>query len=159
MVTIRDAVWPADRNAAQGFIDGLQRYEKAFEPNRRVDATVGAEYFDVLLKAIADNGGIVRVAEIDGRAVGWVVGWPEMDALYVVEEERRYFYISELYVEDGLRGKGIGRALMAACEDWAFKQGIRIARIGVIHDNDGAAATYARAGYAPYAARLTKRIG
>jgi GNAT superfamily N-acetyltransferase len=158
-VHIRDAIWPKDRAAAERFIDGLQRHEHRFEPNRRVDAAVAAEYFDVLLEGVARNAGIVRVAEADGRALGWAVGWPETDALYVVEAERRYFYISELYVEEGLRGKGIGRALIASCEDWARAQDIRIARIGVIHDNDGAAATYARAGYAPYAARLTKRIG
>ena len=158
-ISIRDAVWPRDEQATLSFIDGLQRHEHRFEPNRRIDTAVAAEYRGVLMKAVAENGGIVRVAETDGRAVGWAVGWPELDALYVVESERRYFYISELYVEDGLRGRGIGRALIASCEDWARGQGIAISRIGVIHDNDAAAATYARAGYAPYAMRLTKRIG
>jgi GNAT superfamily N-acetyltransferase len=117
--SIRDAQWPRDEKAVLAFIDGLQRYEHRFEPNRRIDAAVAVEYRDVLMKAVAEKGGIVRVAEADGHAVGWAMGWPELDALYVVEHERRTFYISELYVEDGMRGWGIGRALIASCEDWA----------------------------------------
>ena len=70
-VTIRDAEWPRDEAAALALIDGLQRYEHAFEPNRRIDAAVAAEYRDVLMKAVAEKGGIVRVAEADG-GVGYV---------------------------------------------------------------------------------------
>ena len=48
-LAIRDAVWPKDTEAAIGFIDGLQLFEHGLEPNRRIDAQVGAEYLDVLL--------------------------------------------------------------------------------------------------------------
>ena len=34
MVTIRDAIWPQDRDALLSFIDGSQRYEHAIEPDR-----------------------------------------------------------------------------------------------------------------------------
>lgn len=155
---IRDAIWPDDRDAAIRFIDGLQRYEHVLEPNRRVDAAVGGEYFDVLLAAVAEHGGIVRVAEADGRAIGWAVAWPELDAAYVVPEERRVLYISELYVDESLRGAGIGRALMASCEDWGRARGIRNARIGVLAKNTRAERVYRGAGYEPYALRLNKPL-
>ena len=155
---IRDAEWPRDREAGIAFIDALQLYEHAFEPNRRIDPAVGADYFDVLLAAVAQHGGIVRIAEAGGRAIGWAAAWPELDSLYVVEDERRILYISELYVEEPMRGTGVGRALIAACEDWARGQGIAVARISVMSKNTPAAAAYERVGYAPYALRLTKRL-
>lgn len=158
MVNIRDAVWPQDRDAALGFIDGLQRYEYQFEPNRRVDATVAAEYFDVLMGAVAENGGFVRIAEHAGSAVGWAVAWPELDDMYVVAAERRFVYISELYVEESLRGKGAGRALICACEDWARAHGFRIVKIGVLEGNKRSAAIYERAGYARISTRLRKYL-
>lgn len=158
MAVIRDAVWPDDRAAAEGFIDALQRFEHDFQPNRRIDDAIGREYFDVLLEAVRKNGGIVRIAEHEGRAVGWAVAWPETDAIYVREEDRRYLYISELYVEAGLRGQGVGPALIAACEDWARRQGLEFSRIGVIDGNTRAESVYRRAGYAPYALRLAKRL-
>jgi GNAT superfamily N-acetyltransferase len=157
-LAIRDAVWPGDRKAAVSFIDGLQRYEHGVEPNRRIDASVGAEYLDVLLAAVAEQDGIVRIAELDGRAIGWGVAWHDLDDMYVVAEERRFVYISELYVEEAARGGGIGRALIASCEDWARAQGICIVKIGVLAGNTRAAAVYARAGYAPYATRLRKYL-
>jgi len=156
---IRDAVWPDDRAAALSFIDGLQAYEHAVEPNRRIDAEVAAEYFGVLMKAVDGYGGIVRIAETDGRAVGWAVAWRDLDDLYVVEAMRPYLHISELYVEEGLRGTGIGRALIAACEDWGRAQGLAAAKIGVLAANTRAANVYARAGFAPQSARLVKRLG
>jgi GNAT superfamily N-acetyltransferase len=155
---IRDAQWPQDRQAALGFIDGLQRFEKQFEGNRRVDATVAAEFFDVLMGQVADHGGIVRVAESGGSAAGWAVAWPEMDDVYVVAEERRFVYISELFVAEDMRGAGIGRALIASCEDWAKTQGIGVIQIGVLPGNLRAAEIYARADYAPYATRLRKYL-
>ncbi len=106
-LVLRDAVWPGDRKAAVSFIDGLQRYEHGVEPNRRIDASVGAEYCDVLLAAVAEHDGIVRIAELDGGAIGWVVAWHDLDDMYVVAEERRFVYISELYVEEEARGTGI----------------------------------------------------
>lgn len=155
---IRDALWPQDRQAAVSFIDALQRYEHGFEPNRRIDAAVGTEYFDVLLAAVAEHHGIVRIAEAGGRAIGWTVAWQELDNLYVVAEERRFVYISELYVEDAARGAGVGRALIAACEDWARAQGIRIVKIGVLPKNEQAAAVYLATGFEPYALRLRKTL-
>jgi len=155
---IRDAVWPADRDTALGFIEGLQRYEHSVEPNRRIDAAVAQEYFDVLMKAVTENGGIVRIAEFKGRAVGWAVAWPDLDEIYVREEERRFLYISELYVEEDTRGRGVGRALITTCEGWAQARGLRQVRIGVLTANARAAHVYEQAGFAPYALRLSKRL-
>ncbi|MGH6871432.1 MAG: GNAT family N-acetyltransferase [Rhizomicrobium sp.] len=155
---IRDAIWPQDRAAARSFIDGSQKFEKTFEPNRRVDSTVASEYFDVLIDAAANHGGIVRIAEAGGRAAGWVVAWIELDDPYVLAEELRYAYISELFVEEDFRGMGIGRALIGECEAWGRAQGTRVMQIGVLPGNDRAAKIYGRAGYAPYGWRLRKYI-
>lgn len=156
--TIRDAVWPQDKAAAIGFIDGLQQFERRFEPNRRIDPAVGAEYFEILLGDVTRRGGIVRVAESEGRAIGWAVAWAEDDDIYVVAEERRFVYISELFIAEAARGAGIGRALIAACEEWARGQGVRILKIGVLPGNVRAARIYAEAGYARYADRLRKNL-
>ncbi|HEY1709132.1 MAG TPA: hypothetical protein VGG10_12760 [Rhizomicrobium sp.] len=44
-LTIRDARFPRDKPAVLSFIDGLQRFEQAVEPDRRVDSTVADEFF------------------------------------------------------------------------------------------------------------------
>jgi GNAT superfamily N-acetyltransferase len=157
-LTIRDAQWPQDREAAKGFIDGSQRFEKAFEPNRRVDGAVAEAFIDELLGEMTKNAGIARIAQVEGRAVGWVVAWPETGAAFILEEERRSVFISELFVDEAVRGQGIGRALIAICEDWARARGIGILMIGVLARNDRAVGIYTQAGYAPYGMTLRKYI-
>lgn len=155
---IRDAQWPQDRAAAETFIAGLQQYELAFESNRRIDAAVGPEYFDVLMQRVAEQQGRVFIAEAGARPIGWSVLVVEHHPIYVIEEQRTYGYIAELFVEEAFRGRGIGRALIGACEDEGRARGLKLMMIGVIPANRRAAETYAKAGYAPYSMELRKRL-
>jgi GNAT superfamily N-acetyltransferase len=155
---IRDIVLPQDEDAALSFILGLQEYEYAFEPDRRLDSAVAAEHFAVLNKRLAERGGRVFMAEDGGKAIGWAVLIVEDKPLFVTEEEREHGYIAELFVVEGARGLGVGRALIAACEDEARRRGLRQIMIGVLTKNRRTAELYARAGFAPYASELRKYL-
>src|ERR1051326_7774583 len=87
-VLIREARLPDDEAACLSFIAGLQRYEHRFEPDRRIDPAVAEDYFDVLLKRVAEHQGRIFVAEANGKAIGWAVFVVEQNAIYVVEDER-----------------------------------------------------------------------
>ena len=60
----------------------------------------------------------------------------------------------------GERGEslGVGRALIAACEDEAHRLGLGHIMLGVLTANKRAAEIYARAGYLPYASELRKHL-
>jgi len=148
-MTIRAARLPEDEPAILSFIWGLQKFENAFEPNRRVDLDFAAEHWaDV--QAQASARGAMFVAEADGKAAGWAFVLDEAGDLFVAERERRYGFIAELFVEPSARGQGHGRALIAACEDWSRARGMAVLIIGVLTGNDKAAAVYRRDGFAPY---------
>lgn len=149
---------PDDRSALLSFIDGSQRFEHAFEPDRRLDETVAEEFFAELIALVASRKGVVFVAELEGAAAGWAVAYPDDNDIYVVPEERTFAYISELYVAEHVRGIGIGRALIAACENWARGRNLRVMMIGVLPGNARAHAIYRRAGYSTYALRLRKYL-
>ena len=154
--TIRDARLPDDKPALVSFIDGLQHYEYRFEPNRRIDAQAGEDYFAVLLDRMAEHQGRMFVAETDGRPIGWAVFLVEQDFIYVIEDERTYGYIAELFVSECVRGQGVGQALIKACEIEGRSRGLKRMMIGVIPANERAAKVYAEAGYSPYAMELRK---
>jgi GNAT superfamily N-acetyltransferase len=56
-------------------------------------------------------------------------------------------YVGELVVAEPAQGRGVGRALMAAAEEWAREGGHRRLTIETAA-NDGARAFYAAIGYA-----------
>jgi len=155
---IREARLPEDRDVILSFIDGLQRYEHAIEPDRRVDETVAADYYAELVKRVAENEGRIFMAELDGAAVGWSVFHKSRNMIFVIEEERCFGYVAELFVNEAARGRGIGRALIEECEKTARTLGLKLMQIGVLAKNERTARVYAEAGYEPYSADLRKYL-
>ena len=146
-----------DTPATLQFILALQRFEHAFEPNRRLDAAVAKDYHAKLMHDVAERDGSIFIAE-DAAPIGWAVVHDGEDELFVVESERRFAYIAELFVVEEARGTGVGRALIAACEGWARTRGHRIAQIGVLPGNSRARTVYERAGFAPYTMQLRRYL-
>ncbi|MGN6515587.1 MAG: GNAT family N-acetyltransferase [Rhizomicrobium sp.] len=158
-IVIRDADAARDKAAMLSFIMGSQHYEHAIEPNRRLDPPVTEEHFARLAKQLEEQEGRIFIAEdAGGAALGWGVVGGYMGEVFVVSEERHYAYIFELFVVEAMRGKGIGRALIAACEDWAKTKGFKTILIGVLAGNTSAAGLYRSAGYADYAIELMKYL-
>lgn len=156
--SIREARRPDDEPLMIRYINALQRFEHAFEPNRRIDAHSGADYLPELLKRVDAMNGRIFIAETDGRPVGWGVFHTQDNMLFVVEEERRHGYIAELFVIEEMRSRGIGRALIAACEDAARALSLRLVMIGVLVGNTRARKAYEAAGFKPYAVELRKYL-
>lgn len=87
--------------------------------------------------------GAVLLAESNGRPVGYLVlGW-----CYSLEQGGRHVLVDELYLVPDARGRGLGRALLAAACDWARWQGAEVARLEVNRHNPRARALYLRHGF------------
>jgi GNAT superfamily N-acetyltransferase len=155
---IREARFPEDTPSVLRFVMALQRYERAFEPNRRIDNSVAEDYLAVLKKRAEKNGCIFVAQDGSGHALGWAVVHEDKEETYVVAEERTYGRLTELYVESEARGKGVGGALIAACEDWARAHGHNQIIIGALSENTLAMAVYQGSGYAPYVSLLRKYL-
>jgi GNAT superfamily N-acetyltransferase len=156
---IRDARLPEERPALLDFILGLQYFESTFEPDRRLDASVSTEYFDKIEKDVLKGHGRILVAEDGaGRLLGWAVVHEDDNDIYVLEEERKYGYISELFLIEEARGMGVGRALIAACERWTREHGLKVMMIGVLPGNTRAKKVYEDAGFSTYALILRKYL-
>lgn len=78
------------------------------------------EMGDRLADLLARDGDIVLVAELEpGRVVGWVHGSEQR----LLESARRCELLG-LVVDAGVRGRGVGRRLVTAVEDWARARGL-----------------------------------
>jgi GNAT superfamily N-acetyltransferase len=156
---VREARLPQDIPAIHDFILGLQSFEHALEPNRRLDPAVAGDYFEILQKKIRETDGALLIAETEhGDPVGWAAAHEGEEEIYIVSEQRRVGYIAELYVVKEARGLGVGRNLIEACEAWARRRGLPIITIGVLSKNSAAFAAYEATGYDPYAVLLRKYL-
>lgn len=72
-----------------------------------------------LLKAIDDNGGVLRVTEADGRIVGFVLGFPALKS-----DGRLYHYSHMVGVRRAYRGRGIALELKLAQRKVVLAQGL-----------------------------------
>ena len=149
---------PRDEPAILSFITGLQDYEAAFEPDRRRDPNFVADHWRVLQHRCAEKHGTMLIAEEAGKPVGWAFAHDYRAELFVVEAERHHGFLAELYVEPPARGKGHGRALIEACEQWARARGHKLLMVGVLAENPGAIRAYEGAGFAPYAMTLRRYL-
>jgi GNAT superfamily N-acetyltransferase len=157
-MTVRDARLPQDEPAILSFINGLQDHEAKIEPDRRRDPSFAAEHWRVLQHRCAEKHGHFLIAEDEGKAVGWAFVHEAHGELFVTEPERRHGYLSELYVAPSVRGKGFGRALMRACEDWSRARGHKLLMLGVLVGNASAIRIYQGDGYAPYVTYMRKYL-
>ncbi|HET7086811.1 MAG TPA: GNAT family N-acetyltransferase [Rhizomicrobium sp.] len=159
MPAIRQARLPADEPAILSFINGLQDYEAAFEPDRRRDPNFAVEHWRALEHRCAEKHGIMLIAEdASGKAVGWAFAHDEKAEVFVVEPERRHGYLAELYVVPQARGQGLGRALIEGCEAWARERGHKVLTVGVLAKNPTAIRAYEGAGFAPYGMTMRRYL-
>ena len=156
-MTVRAAQLPGDEPAILSFIWGLQKFENAFEADRRLDTAFASEHWPVM-QARATERGAIFIAEAEGRALGWALVLDEPGDLFVEQAQRRHGFIAELFVETSARGQRHGRALIAACEDWTRARGLKVLVINVLAANDKAIAVYDRDGFTPYNLNLRKYL-
>jgi len=84
-----------------------------------------------ILKNINRANAAVYVAELEGKIVGYALGWINQPWAY--RGKRGYF--CDCFVEGTHRGKGIGKKLAEAMIEWFKKNGVECIETDVYVDN------------------------
>lgn len=147
-----------DRDALIELFHGLNVYEEPFVGNRRTDRPGAIDSLGFAEKKVADTGGCKLVAEIEGHVVGHLFLTWEKHGACVRDEVKDYGYVSELFVREAHRGRGIGRALLLEAERLTREKGFDHMLLGVLTGNTVAERAYVRFGFRPYATDLVKPI-
>lgn len=142
----RDDTWPATALLVDVFSRELNPMQRSLV---RLEHVIGlSERYGktaVFVAVVPDEeGGIVGFVEMftsSYLATSLPVGTP------VHVATRLKPYIASLAVQERARGRGVGEALVRACEDAALASGQRSVQIQVESTNDVALRLYARLGY------------
>ena len=105
--------------------------------------------------AAGTDGEIVLIAEDErGRPLGVVHVSSQQSGL----TGERQAYLATLAVDEGAEGRGVAARLMAAAEEWARSQGLRLLALDVFAENGRARAFYARHGFQEETLTLVKEL-
>lgn len=100
-----------------------------------------------LLAAIAAEGRLFCVAEQEGSVAGFLTARIDINETIPFLSKEPICRIGTLVVDEGLRSRGIGKALIAHCDEWGKAQGASQLRLEVMAFNERAKALYERLGF------------
>lgn len=146
MARVRPAT-PGDLDALVRLVGVLFSLEADFSP----DAGRQRRGLAALLADAARA--VVLVAERDGAVAGMVTG----QLLVSTAEGGAAVLAEDLVVEEGARGLGLGRALLAALEGWGRARGATRVQLLVDEENHEALGFYRRLGWRPTQLRALRR--
>ena len=118
----------------------LLRLLFAIEADFRFDAARQRRGLGLLLQ---DDRARVLVARVNGRVVGMCTG----QVVISTAEGGPALLVEDVVVDPHHRGRGIGRALLAALADWASGRGVRRLQLLADGNNGPALAFYDRLGW------------
>ena len=158
MVDVRDAT-PADRSVLVGFMAALNAVEHQWESDRALEPAAADEHIAYLEGLVRDQAGFMLLAEENQQPAGFLVGIEEWeDGTYIVPEARRYGKITDLFVDDRSRGRGIARALLAEAERRFRANGLPAVQVTALAANEAARAAYRATGYRPLDVTYAKSL-
>ncbi len=137
---------PSHRSKAE-LIEGDRRALEAWFDKSQDDRRAEAH------SAKADDA--MLIAELDGRPAGAAF----LVTLVDYFNERPHAHLSVLAVEKSAEGKGVGSALLDACEQWARERGSDRLTLSALVTNARARALYERRGFAGEYVRYVLPLG
>ena len=84
-----------------------------------------------ILKNIKGENTVVFVAEVEGKIVGYSLGWVSQPWAY----KGKRGYICDCFVEKSYRRRGIGKALVKAMLEWFINKGVECVEADVYSSN------------------------
>ncbi len=138
---------PEDAEALVGLLAEVNTLHAVLLPGVFRDAPGDGRLAAFLREWITRQGSVLLVAEGRDGPVGLALAVLGEAPSLPIFAPRRWVEVELLAVAEHARGHGVGRALMAAAEEWAAAQGAVDVRVVVWEANAGAVAFYERLGY------------
>jgi ribosomal protein S18 acetylase RimI-like enzyme len=140
-----------DYKYLQNFLVRLNEYLTELDPDKKIYTSKYYQelYINELLKLVEDNDGIIFIAEINNKSIGFIAGIIEKfteidDCHYKHNKEGR---VLELFVDENYRKENIGKKLMENIEKYLKDKGCDFMLIDVFEHNSTAKEFYKKNGY------------
>ena len=105
----------SDRAAAVDLFEELNRHEHGISNDRKTDRQTAELCVEEMLRD-AEQGSVIRAADVGGELAGLMVWAAAVDQPFVEERVKNYGRVEDIVVAGAFRGQGIGQALLAEAE-------------------------------------------
>jgi len=157
-VTVRDAR-PSDRDLIVDFLLALNIHEYAMRTDRDTTRTGADAHLRSLEEDIRYSRGFILVGEIADEPAGFLVGIEEIEpGQFVVEDQRGFGCITDIYVAESERGKGVSRAMIDEACGRFREMGLKRVLVTGLASNPNATGTYPALGFQPLYNTYEKRL-
>ncbi|MGC8972970.1 MAG: GNAT family N-acetyltransferase [Thermoproteus sp.] len=153
-IVIRAAL-ESDVDALADLIARLKKLNGEFDPLLRPAENLLAVSKEYIKSKISSPSSVVLVAEIDGRAVGVVVGDVEDRLFY---EPRMAGIIREFYILPEFRRKGLGKRMMSEIMDALRRKGAQMIMADFPALNEIAIEFYKKMNFRPIESIYAKEV-
>jgi ribosomal protein S18 acetylase RimI-like enzyme len=141
------------------FVAAIQEHERATVSTLKSGIEIGAGYARFLVETTAKQNGVLFFAKERRQTLGFISAWVAIDDdLLVQDQARHHGYVSDIFVVNSRRGKGIAQALLAAAEAALHAKGCRRMRICSKASNLPAIKFYESCGFRPYEIIFSKEL-
>lgn len=151
------------RKLAEGDVDGICELWKEFAKlregltHRRILNDDAADYFFGYATGLLQRKDtLTLVAESDGKAVGYLIATKQRRP--PIYHHTRVAYLSDAFVTEGHRGKGILKQFMVETLKWCKTEGITAIDVQIFDGNKDAQAVYRKLGFHDYRVVLRHEV-
>jgi ribosomal protein S18 acetylase RimI-like enzyme len=144
-----------DLHVISDLIIKLQDYERSLDLSKKNGREIVELYLNELKKDLEEKKGTVFVSSNDELLIGF------LSCFIAVEESDQVqpvLYVSDLFVDEEYRGKGVASLLMAEAEKYAAANGLSVLQLSALANNEQAQAFYSKCGFQEYQKILRKNL-
>lgn len=147
-----------DREAIGEMVKELQEFERLIEADRLDEDEVLEMYTERILDTVLKEGGKIWIAEAKDEVVGFVFVEVVRNEEELLTSLKEYGYVSDLFVTETFRNKGLATALLKKVEGWAREKGLKMMKVESLASNMAAVGLYRKVGFREYEVVLVKEV-
>lgn len=157
-MNIRDLDENKDMLQMQDCLIELQDFERVLDPRMPRGIDIVDEYIPHMLQQCRRCDGKVLIAEVDGDCAGYATVLARVKREQVEDGGLEYGLVSELFVLQKHRNRGVGRKMLEAAAKYAKSRNAASLRIDVLFANRAAMEMYMAMGFSRLYVELEKDL-
>lgn len=155
MTAVRD-FRESDSEAVRDMMKTLAVQRKESDHNLVLKDEYERFFASYMMGFLKNPDAVVKVAEENGTVIGYAVATRGREAAFY--KYSRVGLLTDVFVKESHRGRGVARQLLAALEDWARRQGLQAIEVNVFPEHTEEIESLKRLGFFHFRIKMLRPL-